>query len=345
MGKSTLSAYDNSVSLVRLTGMVCILLCHLFAWIGIAALSQLFNVGVPLFLLISGFLYGGKPVKPRSFLANRYLRVTLPVGIFILLLSVFLFFSARESASFGTIPLYMLNLQGLNFLCGYIPYWELCGGTGHLWFITVLMLCYLLMLALKRIENRLHPSGHALLVTLIVSCAAVALLCMVKIYISYLQIFFIGYVCKKRAWESRFKPWLLWTGLMIVAVGARLLLVQRGMDDAEWYLSVVALQQNLLAFWIFATFRLVYARRPAWFDAVAQNKLIRHADSLSFYVYIVHYMFLVDPFNVSQLGIRRIYELVIFAIATVVCAEALRGVTILAQKAIRLPIRKTSVQT
>lgn len=324
--------------------MVCILLCHLFSWIGIAALSQLFNVGVPLFLLISGFLYGGKTVKLRSFLANRYLRVTLPVGIFILFLSVYLYSFARESASFGTIPLYMLNLQGLSFLCGYIPYRELCGGTGHLWFITVLMLCYLLMLAFKQIENRLYPTGKTLLLTLIVSCAAVALLCMVKLYVSYLQIFFIGYACKKHAWKSRFKPWLLWTGLMIAAVGVRLLLVLRGMDGAEWYLSVVALQQNMLAFWIFATFRLVYARCPAQFDAIAQNKLIRHSDTLSFYVYIVHYMFLVKPFDVSQLGIGRMCEFVVFAIATVVCAEALRAVTILAQKAIRLPVRKTSAQ-
>ena len=63
MDHSAALTRDSSISLIRLTGTVCILLCHLSSWFGIAALAQLFNVGVPVFLLISGFLYGGKAIS------------------------------------------------------------------------------------------------------------------------------------------------------------------------------------------------------------------------------------------------------------------------------------------
>lgn len=344
MDRSAALTRDSSISLIRLTGTVCILLCHLSSWFGIAALAQLFNVGVPVFLLISGFLYGGKTIRPRSFFANRYLRLTLPIGLFVLLLSVYLFFFARESASFGTIGLYMLNLQGLNFVCGYIPYTELCTGTGHLWFLTVLFICYLCLPLVSKCEKRIAFTREVRMVFLIVSCVAVALLVQVQLYVSYFQIFFIGYFCRKFNLRIRCRTWLFWSGLTAAGIAVRLFFVLRGMDGTDWYLSVVALQQNVLAFWIFASFRFVYARRASLLDAIAENKFIKHADSLSYYVYIVHYMFLVGPFDVSALGIERIPECFVFLLATILCAEALRGLTMLVQKAIELPVRKLHAQ-
>ena len=345
MRSKSAPAFDSSVSLVRLIGMVCILLCHLFSWFGVAALAQLFNVGVPVFLLISGFLYGGKTIRPRSFFAYRYLRITLPVGVFVLLLSVYLFFFARESANFGMIPLYMLNLEGCSFVCGYIPYAELCTGTGHLWFLTVLMLCYICLPFVQKAGKHVRFSRAQRIALLVISCAVVALLSLVWIYLSYFQIFFIGYACKKHAWQIRVRSWLFWTGLMAAAVAVRLFFVLRGMDDSAWYLSVVSLQQNMLAFWIFSTVRLIYRYRADLLDTVMQSKAFRHADELSFYVYIVHYMFLVGPFDVADLGIGRAVECCVFLLATVVCAEALRGVTILLQKAIALPAKTARAQT
>lgn len=327
-------SYDSSVSLIRLTGMVFILLCHLFSWLGFAALSQLFSAGVPLFLLISGFLYGDKKIRPISFFPNRYLRLTLPIGVFILILSGYLVLFAADEGNFETIPLYLLNLQGVSFLCGYLPYTELCGGTGHLWFITALMFCYLCMTAVKKVEHRFRLSARHRIVLLLLSCVAVASLSAVRIYLSYLQIFFVGYACKKHSWQINAKKWFLCTIVMLAGIAVRLLFVFRGLDNSVWYLSVVALQQNMLAFWVFAAYRLVYAHRTAWIDNIAQNKGIKHMDGLSFYIYIVHYIFLTEPFNVSRLEIGRAAECIVFLLASFLCSEALRSLTILLQKGI-----------
>ena len=55
---------NSSVVVLRVLGMMLIILCHIIAYYtfvpGSDLLSQVFNVGVQVFLLISGYLYGEK---------------------------------------------------------------------------------------------------------------------------------------------------------------------------------------------------------------------------------------------------------------------------------------------
>ncbi len=52
--------YDISLSICRITAMFFIVLCHLLPKIGFGVLGTVFDVGVPMFLLLSGYLYGGR---------------------------------------------------------------------------------------------------------------------------------------------------------------------------------------------------------------------------------------------------------------------------------------------
>ena len=192
MGSATCAhPRDNAVSLVRLTGMTCILLCHLSTWFGLYTLTQLFNVGVPLFLMVSGYLYAGKALRPVAFLRRRYVKVTVPALLFLALLCVFYLLSGQTPA-WRTLPLYVFNLQGASFLCGYVPYTEFCTGVGHLWFLTVLFLCYLCILPLGRTRAAEKLSAGSAVCMVLVSTAAVAALMPVRIYLQYVQIFLIA---------------------------------------------------------------------------------------------------------------------------------------------------------
>lgn len=57
--EKTLREYNWSISVSRITATILILMCHLCAKIGLGWLGNIFDVGVPMFLIISGFLYGG----------------------------------------------------------------------------------------------------------------------------------------------------------------------------------------------------------------------------------------------------------------------------------------------
>ena len=67
---------DYAVSLARILGMLCIVACHIGNYFSNSLVSQLFNVGVPLFFVISGGLYANRKIeKPHLWLANRILRL------------------------------------------------------------------------------------------------------------------------------------------------------------------------------------------------------------------------------------------------------------------------------
>jgi hypothetical protein len=53
------SERSASIAYVRLFAMLCILTCHIFQTLG-NELAWWFNIGVQIFLFISGFLYGQK---------------------------------------------------------------------------------------------------------------------------------------------------------------------------------------------------------------------------------------------------------------------------------------------
>lgn len=53
------SSYDYSVSLIRLIATIFIITCHIMQYLSIE-LAWWFNVGVQIFLCMSGYLYGKK---------------------------------------------------------------------------------------------------------------------------------------------------------------------------------------------------------------------------------------------------------------------------------------------
>lgn len=48
-------------------------------------------------------------------------------------------------------------MQGVNFICPFIPFAEI-GPLGNLWFITIILLCYLLTIILKNFEKKHNVS-------------------------------------------------------------------------------------------------------------------------------------------------------------------------------------------
>lgn len=54
--------YDQAVSLTRVLAMLLIVACQIGNYLEFPASAQFFNVGVPLFLVISAYLYGGKTI-------------------------------------------------------------------------------------------------------------------------------------------------------------------------------------------------------------------------------------------------------------------------------------------
>ena len=95
-------------------------------------LAWWFNVGVQLFLCISGFLYGQiKITKITSFYKKRLVKILIPYYLVIIPFAIAEFVFASNSVSAG-------KFIEVLFLHSTLK------GAGHLWFIPTILVCYLL---------------------------------------------------------------------------------------------------------------------------------------------------------------------------------------------------------
>jgi peptidoglycan/LPS O-acetylase OafA/YrhL len=123
----------GAIHFLRALAIVFILLCHLFeaydnSW------SAFFYLGVPVFFIISGYLYGHKNIRSwRSFALRRLLRIYIPYLFFIIpALTIYFLFRPQIISPAGSL-IYLFNLQGFTG-CTL--------GLNHLWFVTAIAACY-----------------------------------------------------------------------------------------------------------------------------------------------------------------------------------------------------------
>lgn len=116
-------------------------MCHFFQHYG-NELAWWFNVGVEVFFIISGFLYGQKEIDNTiDFYKKRMIKIIFPVWIYLLFFTAFMFVVNRSYVSGRNI---------YNAFWGSVPY----KGLEHLWFVPYIMFCYFITPLLEIIRKR-----------------------------------------------------------------------------------------------------------------------------------------------------------------------------------------------
>ncbi len=281
--------------------MDLILLCHLTSWLHWDYLPQLFNVGVPLFLLISGYLSGGRFEKQPSFwLKKRLTKICVPMYLlagFLVCYTVITEHHFRVSEIF----VYLFNLQGTRYMFP-LPIWAPeIPGTRHLWFLTAIMLCYCMTAVFYKAEDH-HPLSKRFFIGLLVVilCAQCALFSF-QIQLLYFATYFLGFFLARFPLKNKLGlKYCLLTVVMLIGLGLRFYLRETQRDAPLYVGLVVPLTHTALALWILGTITLLYRRFPAQIRNMTENFTWRLADQLSFFVFLTHYMFLVGPFQLPQ---------------------------------------------
>ena len=188
---------NYTVGITRVASMFMIIGCHLFSWLGINSLAMILNVGVYTFLIISGILYSTKRItQPWSFIIKRWSKLCIPMYLLVLFLLIYNVVGSEYSAV-RSIPIYLANLQGLGFIIYGLDLPQM-NGLGHLWFLTAIMLCYLLLVIVKRIENHFSFKATSVAVSMVVFCILdVVFAYTINVQLHYFIAFFIGYILGK----------------------------------------------------------------------------------------------------------------------------------------------------
>lgn len=323
---------DVSISLVRITAMLSIILCHAFSEnVKIAFLGQIFNAGVYTFLFLSGYLFGTKIiVNSKEWLKKRMIRIIIPMYVFLAFLFIIRAFILKNGFEIDKYLIYFFDLQG--FL-GTVK------GAGHLWFLTAIGICYLITPILNILKVKIKY------MTKVQCLMCISSLFLIQIFLSYIPIVTIGlyagyiltyvvgyfYSYLNLNNESKYKL-IIYSVITICGMAVRLIVKIR-FDNTVLYNSIIVFySQLLLGVWLFLIinyFKNIRVSKKA-------KKIIYYFDKLSFEMYIVHYMFFVGPFRVMGCTSSFVINLLIAFLLTYISAIILSKICGIIYKKIKL---------
>ena len=309
---------DLSIISNRVVATVFILLCHIIKYYTFIPahniLGQLFNVGVHIFIIISGFLYGKKSGSAEygkkdyiHFLFQRYQRVVFPCQTW----AIILFFATFCSNLPNTIMV-LFNLQGLRWIFRFNSILD--GGPllSHTWFLTVIFICYMLIPVFNRLSALLNLGQLALfyVFAIVLEYARISTF----LFLLFLIAFKVG---KERIdlhlIRLRYVFLCLFVALFVRILG------NYYFDGTVFYNQIISgLSHQMLAWCIFIIVdRLVFVSKIALY--IAKSNFVSFLDRHSFSIYLVHYFMI--PWLFTNFSIWK--ATIVFVIASVSLAVVL----------------------
>ena len=131
-----LKKIDFSISLVRFIAMGLIILCHILQGFLHSEWAFWANVGVQMFLLISGILYGSRTTiakEPVKFWLKTFRKILVKYYIYVLIIVAVLILTKTAN----------LGMSAYSIL-PWIKFQPTATGYEHIWFIKCILACYLL---------------------------------------------------------------------------------------------------------------------------------------------------------------------------------------------------------
>lgn len=277
---------DLSYDYIRIIATIAIILCHFFQVRGCYAAFSWLNIGVQVFFVLSAKLLCQKDVTTKeeivTFYKRRISRICLPVWIYLLCLIPLLFVVGRGPTP-SAIVLYAVGMAG------FAPTGVL--GLGHFWYITVLLICYLLVPVLIYID-RIAREKSPLIVLLIKGMTAVAAVLLfimtpwvhfgVNIALFIISYFYFRSTLDRPRWNRTLTLRLL--PLAIAAVVVRLYLDSFTAIDSRIYEFVSTSSKAVLGLFLFSLLHLLFSR----FGSTHFSRGITMLSNTSYEVYIVH---------------------------------------------------------
>jgi len=310
------------ISILRVLGMLFIILCHIASWLDIAFLEQFFNYGVYIFLFISGFLYANKEINsPSEWFLTRVKKLLIPFYLFVIPVSI-VYFKINGFDGLEAIK-YLFCLQGINFITPFIPFSEI-KPLGNLWFVTIILICYLLTILVKKIEKK-HKLNIAVIILILVAAWFIPkiMMCFNIPYISleYFVTYFLGYYISKFKVKNTLPIFIIY-GLFLFLASIGIRLVGKYCFDNSinnFYLLIVSATHLGLA--VSTYFICNYlVNKFTIFIKIAKSIIWITFDKLSYPIYITHYAFLNSVTSVDNFGLSKPISFILFILMTITSA-------------------------
>ena len=311
---------DNSISCIRLISMIMILLCHFFQYYG-NELAWWLNIGVQIFFVVSGFLYGNKEIDdPIKFIKKQFKKILIPYYLFIVPVVLFHVLFVKKGIGLSSV-------LKLFFCVGTID------GIEHLWFVGYILFCYIITPYLywfrKKVENRSLSKSIALCIVFLAGIIVLTTLMDFYFVASRFCCYIIGYFVAIFYRGYKYKAIHVLSiifGLTAIPINLiricfkytnilpKIELINKILNFTEPYAHL------LLGVFLFLIMYIIFGNLKTGFA-------VKISDKYSYYVYIVHQVFVLGPFSLMALTNHVVLNYVIIALAICGTAVALYSVS------------------
>ena len=301
-----------SIQIIRIFSMLLIIFAHIASEssIGIVKNSaQFLNVGVWIFLFISGYLYGKKEkIEIKKFYFGRLKKVFLPMYLFMICLYIITYI-VKGNIDIKYAVIYLFDLQyifgGMN-------------GATHLWFLTAIGICYLITPLLAMYKEKMLKYKLIIIITVIIIGIVLGFVNEIaSLCVLYFSIYLIGYLNSSKEKLNIF----LCLAMAILGIGIRLI-GRKLLDGTVYYnIFIVFFTQTMLAISIFYIVKAISEKMN-----LKQSKLINYFDEYSYYIYITHYMFFRGPIITMKITNNFLLNIFITLILSYLSAIILKSI-------------------
>lgn len=299
------------ISFIRVLAMFLIVACH-FAQAYGYNIAFLLNVGVQLFFLTSGFLYGKIEISNTwEFYKKRITKVYVPYIFFVSVMLLLQGLLGTWQFNLRDVAIYALNLQG--FLSASVD------GLNHLWFLSVLMICYLITPLLQR----LFKSYPWWLLAVVVVASIVEFVFVKKMYSTWAWILLYTAGMTYGRYAQPKVSLSIMIAALVVLVGMLPFFNLDRLIDADWAHYNVWLHCALAAC-IFAT---MYYALPKFISDTAKFPVLKQIDVLSYEVYLVHHPLIMGPLALLSISSYAGLNIAIILLLTIAISYVLTYVS------------------
>lgn len=295
-----------SISVIRMMAMISIIVCHLCQYYE-SEWAWWLNVGVQIFFIISGFLYGNKQIdEPIVWIKKQFVKILVPYYIFLVIAVIG--YVMIDSNQLDVVP-----IIGAVFTIGTIK------GIGHLWFVGYILFCYLMTPYLAIFRNYLIQKklSTALLILFVIVACYIIVGVLTNDYFRpgdvccYIFGYFTSVFLKK--YGSIMLKACIYCSALFCVVSNILYCYLRYVKNME-NVSVMRHVTDFSHFFLGYVIVLILMRS---LSHIKYNRVLLFSDKYSYEIYLVHQLFILSPLTLMCISNYAFISIVVTIIAIV----------------------------
>lgn len=214
---------------------------------------------------------------------------------------------------------YFLNVQGIDRIFRNLSL-PVLKGMGQTWFLSVLVICYIIMLVLKKkpmIEKKIREHSK---LAFLCSVLCQIVLSFVGIQIIRPLCFFYGYFWNKEKLNMPMKKYSILTLLLVMLTAMRF--VTHILCDGSILYDYIVFGWSFvaLAIWLIVTAIKVLDYIPQAISKIVSSRAWKILDIMTYPLYLTHYLFTSGEFAVIHWVNGLIGQIVVFVVLTCITA-------------------------